>query len=470
MRLRRGRLLASVVLVAALAFGVPGVAMAAYAALGLGAGGVGSATLPAPGKPSLAYSSGQLAISWTATQLSTGRPVDAYQVRRTVGATTTTACTTTSLSCTVTAPSATASYTVVAKVSSWSATSAATTYTPDTTPPAITGLALSSDTGASSTDFVTDVAAQTLTGVTEPGSQVTVTYRGTTLNRVADGAGAFAAPLTLALGTYDITVTSTDQAGNTATVVKPATLTAASTPATSVVVPGNANTAQQSVSWQIPSTANNQFCVTTTVTGTSTTPQPWSLSIDLAKPPFYGATANQLFYQGTAQVVIAPQPGDATKARVTGSSSPGNPWNAAWNNALLDSSKSLTITLCDSSPQVPTAGDASWYTVGQTQGTRTATRACVNLTVTATTTAADNPFFFGWNASIDLAAAKQYLIANGKTINYVDWTPDPSGGYQFTTSPGTTKPVADSYALTSGRMTAVKAGGSTTIVGCVVAF
>jgi hypothetical protein len=68
------------------------------------------------------------------------------------------------------------------------------------------------------------------------------------------------------------------------------------------------------------------------------------------------------------------------------------------------------------------------------------------LTVTATTDAGANPFYFGWQGTVDLKAAKNYLTAHGKTINYVSWSPDPSNGYQFTTPPAASNPVADSYA------------------------
>jgi hypothetical protein len=226
----------------------------------------------------------------------------------------------------------------------------------------------------------------------------------------------------------------------------------------------------QDIAWQIPSNPTSQFCVSATLTGTSATPRAWGVLIHLDEAPFYGATPNEIFYSGNAQVVISGVAGDPTLARVTGSSSPGNPWNAAWNNALLDTSKTLTITLCDSNPRQPSAGDSSWYTASQTQGTRTTTQACVNLTVTATTAAAQNPFYFGWQANVNLTAAKQYLVANGKTINFVSWSPDPSNGYQFTTSPTVMNPVADNYALTSGRMTPIRAGTSTTITACVRAY
>lgn len=470
MKRRWGPFLSGLVFVVAITVGIPAAAMAAFVALGSGSGPTSAASFPAPGRPTVTAGGGtQVTVAWTGTALSTGKAVDSYLVRRTVGATTTTVCTTTTLTCTDT-PTAAASYVVVARIGSWTSTSAATSYTPDTTPPTITNLRLSADTGSSSTDFVTTVAAQTLSGTTEAGATVRVTYRGGTVTTTAGSNGSFAVDLTLTVGTADITVQATDQAGNAVTVTQPVTFTAASSAASSVIVPGNTATSMQSISWQIPANANSQFCVTTVLTGSSTTPAAWSLLVDLDKPPFYGTTANRIYYQGSAQVQIAALPGDPTMARITGSSSPGNPWNAAWNNALLDSSKTLTVTLCDSSPEVPTLGDPSWYTTQVSQGTRTATMACTTIVATATTTAADNPFFFGWRGTIDLTAAKQYLVNTGRTLNYVAWNPSTSNGFQFTTSPTATSPVADSYQITSGRMTAIKAGTSTTITACVHAY
>lgn len=469
MRRRGGPVAWAVAVVAFLVF-LPVAAYGAYLTIGSGSGSTAAASLPAPGKPTITVSNSGLSIGWTSTALSTGRAVDSYQLRRTIGAATTTVCTTTSLTCTDSKPNQTATYAVVAKVSNWSSSSASTQYVPDTTPPTITNLALSADTGSSSTDFITDVAVQKLNGKTEAGAAVSVVYNGVTTSGNADSAGNFSIDLTLALGTRNAVVTATDQAGNTASVIRSITLNAASTPASTVVVSGNTDTAVQDLDWQISGNPTGQFCVTATLTGTSATPKAWQLLVHLDKPPFYGGTPNDLFYSGSSQVNIAAVAGDSTLARITGSSSPGNPWNQAWNNALLDTTRTLSITLCDSNPRTPTPGNPSWYTATTTQGTQSSNQACVKLTVTAIVDEDDNPFYFGWQASVNLVAAKQYLINSGKTINFVSWNPDPSGGFQFTTSPTASQPVADSYALTSGRNTPVKAGDTETITACVHAF
>ena len=399
--------------------------------------------------------------------------MDSYVVRRTVGTTTTTVCTTTTaLTCTDTsqAKKTAATYAVVAKIGNWTSTSQTTTYTPDTTPPTITNLKLSHDNGVSSTDFITDIPDQTLSGVAEPGSQVTFSYSGWNATVTADGDGKFSISGTLEIGTYTISITAVDAAGNSTTITQAIILKPKSTPATEVIVPANTDTVMQDIDWQIPNSPNGQFCTTTTLTGATASPKAWQLLIRLDKAPYYGATASQVFYRGNSQVTISPVAGDPTLARVTGVSNPGNPWNSSWNNALLDSSKTLTITLCDSSPQAPKAGDTSWYAATTAKGTQNASQACVVLTVTPKVDEDDNPFYFGWQASVDLRAAKSYLTGLGKTINYVSWSPDSGGGYQFALSPTATNPVADTYTLTSGMMSAIKAGDPTTITACVNAY
>lgn len=467
---RRGGPVAwGVALVAFLLF-LPVAAYGAYLALGSGSGNASAASLPPPAKPVVTATNSGLTISWTSTALSTGRAVDNYQLRRTIGATTTTVCTTTSLSCSDSEPTQTATYVVVARLGSWSSSSPSTAYVPDTTPPTITNLALSADTGSSATDFVTDVAVQKLTGTTEAGASVSVVYDGVTTTATAGANGSFSADLALVLGTRNATITATDQAGNTTSVARSITLNPPATPASTVVVSGNTDTAVQDLDWQIPGNPTTQFCVTATITGTRPTPTAWELLIHLDQAPFYGASVNDLYYSGSSQVNIAAVTGDPTLARITGKSSPGNPWNQAWNNALLDTSKTLTIKLCDSDPQTPTQGNPAWYNATTAPAAQSANQACVRITVTATVDAAANPFYFGWQANVSLVAAKQYLVNNGKTINYVSWNPDPSGGYQFTTSPTATQPVSDSYTLTSGRMTPIKAGDTETITACVHGF
>jgi hypothetical protein len=99
---------------------------------------------------------------------------------------------------------------------------AATSLTVDMTAPSVTvASTISDDTGASTTDGLTNDKTPTFTGTAEAGSQVTLNDNGTIVATVtADGAGLWTATTTelTAQGLHTITVTATDAAGNTGSV------------------------------------------------------------------------------------------------------------------------------------------------------------------------------------------------------------------------------------------------------------
>lgn len=244
------------------------------------------------------------------------------------------------------------------------------------------------------------------------------------------------------------------------------------TPANSVIVPDAPTTTMTSINWEIaPAPGNMGFCVALSITGASSQPAPWELRADLRKAPFNGMAAADVYYGGSTQVSLKAAPGDRSTLVITGVGQASKPWNAAYNNVLLDSSKTLQIRLCAGSAPVPPQGDAAWYTTSVARGDWTATRACKVLTVTGRVTdLTANPFYFTWVASVDLTDAKQQITSSGRTVNYVVWTPhaDPDR-YQFSTNPATTNPVADRYTLTGGRMTAIRGTDQMTITACVLA-
>ena len=99
-----------------------------------------------------------------------------------------------------------------------SAASTALAVTLDTTmaDPAFTSI--SNDTGSSSSDQITTVAAQTIAGTAKAGSTVVVKRGGTTIATLtASGTGTFSLATTLPIGTSNFTVTSSDVAGNSVT-------------------------------------------------------------------------------------------------------------------------------------------------------------------------------------------------------------------------------------------------------------
>ncbi|MFY9916591.1 MAG: Ig-like domain-containing protein, partial [Nocardioidaceae bacterium] len=99
-----------------------------------------------------------------------------------------------------------------------STASTSLTVTLDTTmaDPAFTGI--SNDTGSSSNDQITTVAAQTISGTAKANSTVVVKRGGTTIATLtASGTGTFSLATTLPVGTSNFTVTSSDVAGNSVT-------------------------------------------------------------------------------------------------------------------------------------------------------------------------------------------------------------------------------------------------------------
>jgi hypothetical protein len=230
---------------------------------------------------------------------------------------------------------------------------------------------------------------------------------------------------------------------------------------------GNTTTVIGGIAWTI--TSPTQFCAVVTVTGTSSTPQPWQLDVDLTHPPFNGV--------GVSQVTVTrgrKAQGPGSTMIVTGTTRANRPFNANNNNTPITNTQQAFPRMCVSAA-TPPQGDPSWYTEAVTQGTGanwTATRACLTVTITTTVTnLALNPFFYGWQTSLDLAPALARITGAGGTPDAVTWSPGPSGGSNFTTAPTTYNPVQPSYAITSGPNLAIRGQGSgretATLTACV---
>ncbi|MEV8252841.1 hypothetical protein AB0O95_02625 [Rhodoglobus sp. NPDC076762] len=247
----------------------------------------------------------------------------------------------------------------------------------------------------------------------------------------------------------------------------------APTPSSIVIVPGNTSTSLDSTVWDIPaSPTSSAFCVDVTVRGTDGTPREWQLHADMTLPPFNGRTGSDGIYsRGSTQARFSTSSASPTTLVITGAGSGGSNWNESYNNRLLTDTQQLIITICVSNTPIAAPGATSYYSVTQTPTTWTDTQACIAVTATGKVTDLQaNPFYFGWQATVNLAAAKNRILSAGKTVNYVGWSPSPSSGYQFTTSPTAYYPPADSYAITTGRATAIKGTQSSTITACVYGY
>jgi hypothetical protein len=202
------------VLVVVLVIGLPTAALAAYVAVGASSGNAAAATFPAPGKPVATDSPSGVSVSWAGTTLSTGRAVDSYQLKRTVGTTTTTVCTTTNLTCTDSRQSTTATYVVVAKLGGWTSSSAPSApFVSDVAAPT-SSISISPAVSAngwvkSTSPTVTVSATDALSGV----ASVSYTVNGGSTVTTNDSSVNFA----LGQGTFTIQYWATDVVGNVET-------------------------------------------------------------------------------------------------------------------------------------------------------------------------------------------------------------------------------------------------------------
>jgi len=199
------------VLLVALVVGLPAAALAAFTALGTRTTPATAATFPPPGTPTVTGDASGVTLTWTGTQLSTGRNVDGYEVRRTVGTTTTVVCTTTALTCNDSAQTQTATYRVVAKVAGWTSTSGARTYIPDGTAPTST-FAVSP--AVNSAGWVRSTNPQVTISATDSGSGVaSVSYKVGSASTVTTSGSSVTFNLSQQ-GNVTIQHWATDNAGN----------------------------------------------------------------------------------------------------------------------------------------------------------------------------------------------------------------------------------------------------------------
>jgi hypothetical protein len=230
--------------------------------------------------------------------------------------------------------------------------------------------------------------------------------------------------------------------------------------------PGEPGSTLSAPTWSFGGDNTAGFCGTLTVTSTSPSPQPWSVIIRLDQAPFWGASASQLWVEGSLGV-ITQSPTDASRAVIRG--------NPATASVEIDVHTPLTMSICSGTGRPAPAGDPAWYTVtSSASGVWTRTLACVQTTVTGTVDPAVYPYFFGWVASIDLSGAKAAVRAAGGTPTHVSWTPDSGGGYDFTFTPrpgtGTPGGVAAVYDLEGGVAGDLRGGTSFAVTACVNAY
>lgn len=245
------------------------------------------------------------------------------------------------------------------------------------------------------------------------------------------------------------------------------------TPATStgIITVGNTTTAMSDVTWTdfsgnalTPGTsANNvgrQMCAVLQVSGTSTTPSPWSLNVDISGAPFYGAYPG-FVYDG-AWALSQP---DSSTVTLTGTSS-------------LTSAQSIQVRLCNYWIQtsVPSTTTGTWTaTTSDAQWNADSSRVCQTVTITGTATDLNvAPFYFGWDTTLDLSsAAALYAQTTGRQPDTTLFSPDPQYGYAYVIDGDSSgsgswrNSFASTVRLSNGKTTALLGTGSTSVTACV---
>ena len=223
---------------------------------------------------------------------------------------------------------------------------------------------------------------------------------------------------------------------------------------------GDGSTVISDIAWNI--TTPREVCATVSVTGATSTKRDWAIRVNLATAPWYGSAPGQIAVDGTG-VVAAESP---TSILITGWSGNGR-FDPRSNNTPISNKETALVSICNAAAPVPPPADLSWYSTTQAPtGVWTADEACVALTVTVVRA---SPFFSGWAAPLDLAAAKAHIVDSGGTPGYVDWSPNPDGAADFEVSPPTFDPPPDSFLLISGYDQALRLSDapSSSITACV---
>jgi hypothetical protein len=222
------------------------------------------------------------------------------------------------------------------------------------------------------------------------------------------------------------------------------------------------------VTWPVPTIGVAQpTCVKVELTGEHDIPYPWSFDIKREGTPFYGDDG--WWYQGSNQARFDV---GAEWITVRGVGD-GRMWHPDWSNRDVNGSRQLVVTACSTPDNPPTVRTGSaWYAATQSAPEPwTTTRACVTVTANGAVNAERYPFRFGWAGRFDLRAAKEHIVAAGRTVNYVGFSPSPSGNFQFKiTSDPRTQPVQDRYDFETGTMLALHGHESKSVQACVYGY
>lgn len=275
-----------------------------------------------------------------------------------------------------------------------------------------------------------------VTGLTNEcaGREIQLTLFGTSGDAIVTGTTTIAASGATSADVTTTSFTAADIAGAAVTIGTwgvPATWS--HTPATSPTQPSGPITAGNDDTVVSPITWNNQrswgsytVCFTVEVTVAGPEAAVWALNVDLQAAPFNGISGGfyrpgqdlgqlSLDYSTPGQLVIS--------GALTGYSD--------WRELTPGTSRSFE--LCNHNSAQP-AQTPSAYTVVQTPGEWTATKACVVTTVTGN---GSSMFYFGWEFDVDMSAARARTNGGwGPSQNRYDVQVDNLGEERFHVSSG----------------------------------
>lgn len=196
------------------------------------------------------------------------------------------------------------------------------------------------------------------------------------------------------------------------------------------IVPGNANTVILPIIWTQP--AQNQVCALVTVTTNTQEKSPWLVNLNVAQPPFNGATSGYQITTGQAEFT----PSGTAQNGVLSIKGGNNGWDT------LAQGTDRSFTVCHYGLPIP-PDTPSAYTYVTSNGTWTDTEACVVATITGN---GSSSFYFGWAVPVNMTPAFQRIQSAGYTVSRLALFPGSStvASVSPALSPGTSAYVVRS--------------------------
>jgi hypothetical protein len=176
--------------------------------------------------------------------------------------------------------------------------------------------------------------------------------------------------------------------------------------------PTTPGTFMASLTWTLVTNNPVQACFDVDVTTSSTTPVEWSLDVDLTQAPFNGVSPARFVLTGNDGWRYRTVDAGAGLMQITGRAETGT--------ATVVAGQAHKVGVCHWGLPDPVQTPGA-YTVTHTRGQWTATRACVDTTVTGNGT---SPFYFAWTTQVDMSDAVAHLTGAGNPVSAYTYGPE----------------------------------------------